>query len=115
MEIANKTSELFSQTEKILKKCDCDSSCHECLNHFWNQRVQSKLNRYIALQLLGWGEKGVIEKEFNSTEQYEIFKPIKELLELDGEFNVYFRKDAIKVLRNGIEKEIYIYISIYVE
>ncbi|GCD11670.1 hypothetical protein [Clostridium tagluense] len=51
------------------------------------------MNRYIALQLLGWGEKGVIEKEFNSTEQYEIFKPLKELLELDGEFIVSFGKD----------------------
>lgn len=112
-EIANKTSELFSRTEKILQKCDCESACHECLNHFWNQKVQSKLNRFIALQLLGWGEKGVIAKEFKSNEQYEIFKPLKELLELDGEFTVYFRKDAIKVLRNGIEKEIYIYPSMW--
>jgi hypothetical protein len=112
-EIANKTSELFNETEKILQKCHCESSCHECLNHFWNQRVQSKLNRYIAMQLLQWGENGVIEKELNSNDQYEIFKPLKELLELDGEFTVSFVKDKIKVLRNGIEKEIYIYPSMW--
>lgn len=112
-EIANKTSELFKETEKILQDCSCDSSCHECLNHFWNQRVQNKLDRHIAMQLLKWGKRGIIAKEFATTEQYEIFKPIKELLELDGDFIVSFKGNEIKVSRNGIEREIYIYPSMW--
>lgn len=114
-EVANKTSELFCETEKILKNCSCDSSCHECLNHFWNQGIQGKLDRHMAMQLLNWGKKGVIAKAFNYNEQYEIFKPLKELLELDGQFTVSCSEEIIKVSRNRVEKEIFIYPSMWNE
>ena len=35
-EIANRVNELLNRTNEILRNCKCDSSCHECLNHFWN-------------------------------------------------------------------------------
>ncbi len=41
-EIANRVNELLNRTNEILRNCKCDSSCHECLNHFWNQRVQNE-------------------------------------------------------------------------
>lgn len=112
-EVANKTTELFEETQKILQECRCTSSCHECLNHFWNQRVQGKLDRYSAMQLLQWGTKGNIVEGFNIHKQYEVFKPLKELLELDGDFKVSFSGDAITLSRNGIDKGVYIYPSMW--
>lgn len=112
-EVANKTLELFAETEKILKDCSCTSSCHECLNHFWNQRVQRKLDRFIAMQLLQWGKKGTIAEGLNISKQREIFKPLKELLELDREFVVSLSGDIIVVSRNGIEKTVFIYPSMW--
>jgi hypothetical protein len=112
-EVANKTSELFDETQKILQECSCTSSCHECLNHFWNQRVQNRLDRYIAMQLLQWGREGNIVEGFNFCEQYEIFKPLKELVELDGDFTVSVSGDAIILSRNGIEKGVFIYPSMW--
>ncbi len=112
-EIANNTSILLAETKKILHNCNCDSSCHECLNHFWNQRVQNELDRGIAMQLLLWGQDGSIAKPFNFEEQVEIFKPLKELLELDGGFEVILTESTIKILRKGTNKRIYIYPSMW--
>ncbi|WP_142414225.1 DEAD/DEAH box helicase [Hathewaya massiliensis] len=112
-EICNKTSDLFKETEKILEECNCESSCYKCLNHFWNQKVQTKLDRHIAMQLLDWGEKGIMAKKFTVNEQYEIFKPLKELLELDEKFKVDIIRDEIIVYKNNIEKRVYVYPSMW--
>jgi ATP-dependent helicase YprA (DUF1998 family) len=112
-EVANKTLELFDETEQLLKNCSCDSACHECLKHFWNQRIQNKLDRHLAMQLLNWGKTGVMAKEFTYKEQCEIFKPIRELLELDGEFSVSYNEEKIKVNKGAIQREIFIYPSMW--
>lgn len=112
-EVANRSSELFVQTEKILQECDCESSCHKCLNHFWNQRVQSKLDRKLALQLIEWGKNGKVPRNFSANEQLEIFKPLKNLLELDNEFKVSIERENINISRHGKEKRIYIYPSMW--
>lgn len=109
-EIANRSSELFAKIEYILKECKCTSSCHECLNHFWNQRVQNKLDRHMAMQLLQWGKDGTVVDGFDIKQQYEIFRPIKELLDLDGIFTTTIDKTGIKVSRDGVnEKGVFIY------
>jgi len=108
-EVAKRTNELFLETRNILDSCKCDSSCHECLNHFWNQRIQNKLDRHIALQLLLWGENKLIAKELNSKVQFEIFKPLKELLELDKKYIVTLESDEIIISNNNLRKKVYIY------
>lgn len=112
-EVAGKTSELFEATRKLLESCNCDSSCHNCLNHFWNQRIQSKLDRHIAMQLLLWGQKGIMAKGYSAKKQYEIFRPLKELLELDGEFKISFKEDGIRILRKNKERRVFIYPSMW--
>lgn len=40
-------------TSNVLKcPSNCDTSCHDCLNHFGNQRVQQFLDRNLGKQLL---------------------------------------------------------------
>jgi ATP-dependent helicase YprA (DUF1998 family) len=112
-EIANNSNILFSKTRELLKSCDCDSSCHKCLNHFWNQRVQNNLDRNFALDLLDWGRNSKIKKAFSIDEQYNIFKPLKELLELDKEYKVEKRQDRIIIEGNMTEKEVYVYPSMW--
>ena len=52
--LADLSSELLSTTTEFLSSCTCDSSCHKCLNHFWNQRAQGRMNRHAALDILHW-------------------------------------------------------------
>ncbi|MCK4258286.1 MAG: DEAD/DEAH box helicase [Halanaerobiales bacterium] len=112
-EVATRTLDLFDETKKLLRSCSCDSSCHECLNHFWNQRVQNKLDRHTAIQLLEWGRNGDIEKEFSLEEQFEIFKPLRELLELDKVFEVNYNSNSIIVKKGGSENSVYVYPSMW--
>lgn len=107
-EVANKINELLSVTEKILNECKCTSSCHECLNHFWNQRVQNKLDRRIAMQLLKWGQYGDIAKEYSLQEQLNLFKPLKELVELDGS-EVKLNNNVLVIANDQVKKNVYVY------
>ena len=53
--LTDKISELFDLTRELLHcKNHCKTACHDCLEHYWNQRIQNKLDRHLALQLLDW-------------------------------------------------------------
>lgn len=108
-ELANKSKELLEYTLELLKSCDCEDSCHKCLNHFWNQRVQNKLDRSLAIQLLEWGQYGKVARNYDTKEQEEIFKPLKELLELDKEYSVGINDEFIIIKNSKIIKKVYIY------
>ncbi len=108
-ELANKSKELIEYTLELLKDCDCEESCHKCLNHFWNQKVQEKLDRNLAIQLLEWGQNGNIAKKYSIKEQEYLFKPIKELLELDEEYVVELDNEFIAIKNGKTYKKVYIY------
>lgn len=108
-EVSKRTDELLFETKQILEDCKCDSSCHECLNHFWNQRVQNKLNRNLALQLLDWGNDGSIVKGLEINRQFELFKPLKELLELEGKYIVSVESNEIIISSGVIKKKVCVY------
>ncbi len=64
----------------------------------------------MAIQLLQWGKDGTVASGFDIKRQYEIFRPLKELLELDGEFITTIEKTGIKVSRDGVNKKsVFIY------
>lgn len=107
-EVALRAKELIKKSKELLVDCDCDSSCHQCLNHFWNQRVQKILNRHIGLQLLIWGIDGRLAEPLTNKEQFEIFKPIKSYLELNCKYKVEY-EDSIIVKLGENEVKIYIY------
>lgn len=108
-ELANKSKELIKYTLELLKSCDCEDSCHKCLNHFWNQRLQNKLDRNLAIQLLEWGQFGNMVRKYDIKEQEKLFKPLKQLLELNNEYIVETCDRVITIKKGKILKKVYIY------
>lgn len=108
-QLTNRTQELLKETKEMLSDCECDSSCHECLNHFWNQKVQNRLNRNLALDLLNWLENSSLPSLIELEKQVTLFEPLKVLLELDG-YKVNLNRKGILVSNNkGISKNVIIY------
>lgn len=108
-ELANKSKELLEYTLEILKSCDCEDSCHKCLNHFWNQRVQNKLDRNLAIQLLEWGQFGNMPRRYDIKKQETLFKPLKVLLELNKEYTVEINDEFIIIKKNKSLQKVYIH------
>lgn len=80
--LENRIDDLIQATSEMLN-CPsvCDTSCHDCLNHFGNQRVQQFLDRNIGKQLLVWCRKGKLADELTLQQQTELLIPLKELSE----------------------------------
>lgn len=72
--------ELFSEVKNILKNCNCETACQNCLRHFRNQHVDALLDRQSALELLLWGEKSVLPEEKGAEEAWQLLEPIKDIL-----------------------------------
>ena len=75
------TDELMKKTESVLKECkeNCDSACHECLMHYWNQRVHRLLDRFAALELIDWCRSSYLPKSLSYEKQKELLAPLNEL------------------------------------
>ncbi|KKG83060.1 DEAD/DEAH box helicase [Methanosarcina mazei] len=79
------THDVLSETQRLLQECTCDSACHDCLKHYWNQRVQNTLNRHNALWLLNWGIHGNLPTELKLDEQVHLIGPLQNRLKLEGD------------------------------
>lgn len=79
--LADRTEELVQETRNVLNACPagCDSACHECLMHYWNQRIHGKLDRFAALELLEWCEKSELPAALTYERQGELLSPLKYL------------------------------------
>lgn len=106
--LADRTEELMEETRKVLVTCpvECDSACHECLMHYWNQRVHAKMDRFAALDLLDWCQKSKLPDPLSFEKQNELLIPLNHLIseyaiESDG------RKHYIET--NGKRREIMVY------
>ena len=86
------TKDVLFETKRLLQECMCDSACHDCLKHYWNQRVQNTLNRYNALGLLNWGIYGDLPNELTLDEQAHLIRPLQNRLELE--------LDGIQIVRD---------------
>ena len=80
--LADRTEELMAEIRNVLSECPakCDSACHECLMHFWNQRVQNNLDRFAALQLLDWCQQSVLPAPLSYEDQEKLLAPLKACL-----------------------------------
>lgn len=83
--LLDRTTAVLSETQKLLQECKCDTACHDCLKHYWNQRIQSTLNRHNALDLLNWGMYGNLPNELTLDYQVHLIRSLKKRLELEGE------------------------------
>lgn len=69
---------------KVLEACDCDSSCTECLDHFYNQHLKGQLDRKLGASLLRYALYGEMPAMGSIEEQERFLRPLHELLTLDG-------------------------------
>ncbi|MSV23732.1 DEAD/DEAH box helicase [Selenomonas sp. WCA-380-WT-3B 3/] len=89
--LADRTEELMQETRNVLNSCsaECDSACHECLMHYWNQRVHGILDRFAALDLLDWCQHSKLPGKLSYAKQHELLNPLNFLgaeysIEADG-------------------------------
>ena len=96
--LADRTEELMDEIRKVLSECPakCDSACHECLMHFWNQRVHNNLDRFAALQLLDWCQNSILPEPLSYEEQDKLLLPLNSLgsdyrIDTDGQHHFLIR------------------------
>ena len=79
--LADRTEELMKETKRVLVSCpaECDSACHECLMHYWNQRVHANLDRFAALDLLNWAQTSMLPAPLAFKIQEELLLPLNSM------------------------------------
>ena len=98
--LADRTEELMSEIRKVLSDCsaNCDSACHECLMHFWNQRVHKNLDRFAALQLLDWCRDSILPAPLSYEEQDKLLLPLNAL---GSDYIIETREHQHFLIENG--------------
>ncbi|MDD3621344.1 MAG: DEAD/DEAH box helicase [Methanofollis sp.] len=108
------TADVLSETQSLLQGCTCDSACHNCLKHYWNQRVQDTLNRHNALDLLNWGIDGNLPNELSLDEQIHLTTPLKHRLELEeSDIQIICEKTGIQIKSSCKTQKVVIYPAMY--
>lgn len=114
--LPDKIDELFELTRKILHCHNhCETACHDCLEHYWNQKVQGKLDRHLALQLLDWMQDKKLAKEIDFNRQVMMIKGLRELCLIDNIFDICVEDNKIMVVSKRIKKELVIYPAMWNE
>lgn len=112
--LADRISELIEETYRVLDCKDrCETACHNCLKHYWNQRVQNKLDRNLAIQLLDWCKFERLAEPIKLEEQKRLMQCIKEEAQIDSEFSIEFENDKIIAKKHSETKQIYVYPSMW--
>lgn len=109
--LADLSKDLFEKTRETLISCTsgCESACHECLKHFWNQRIHNKLDRFAGKELLDWCYDGSLPDQFPTEQQKELLKPLEKLVMLDGNLKITSSKNELYVETGKSKRQIYIY------
>lgn len=81
---ARNLPEILRATLELLEGCSCDTSCTECLNHFHNQHIQSRLDRKLGASLLRYATHGEEPCCSSPDEQAAILSQLCASLELEG-------------------------------
>jgi ATP-dependent helicase YprA (DUF1998 family)/Zn finger protein HypA/HybF involved in hydrogenase expression len=81
---ADNLEEILFDTLTLLESCECDNSCTDCLNHFYNQHIQSRLDRKLGASLLRYVVNGELPEVSSFQEQALQMSQLCALLELDG-------------------------------
>ena len=66
--------------------------------HFWNQRVQSNLDRFAALQLLDWCQRSVLPEQLSYEEQEKLLLPLNAL---GSDYKIESREGQYFLIENG--------------
>ena len=108
--IADYTCELLQNTLTFLSECNCDKACNNCLKHYRNQYLQNNLDRFAALQLLGWGMRELLPEKPAKKDKEQYFNSINRLLHEEGIRTTYNAvEDTVSLSHGIIEKECVVY------
>ncbi len=112
--VADEIEELLKIIREILADCDCGSACHNCLKHYRNQYVHGMLDRFAALELLTWGERGVIAKPISPERQEKYLLPLQNILKLSG-CAIEIENGNIVARKGSRTKNVIVYPAMWVE
>lgn len=84
--------DLMEVTYKVLEcKNHCTTACHDCLKHYWNQRVQNLFDRHLAKKLPDWSKNKKTAEPISYDRQVTLIKGIKEMASLEEDnFDIVF-------------------------
>lgn len=99
---------LLDKLDEHLDECSCESSCHNCLQHYRNQYLHGQLDRIAALDLLRWGRSGTVKTAIPLEEQKRLFSSLENVLKASG-FSIDYGKSSIVLQKDGICKNLVIY------
>ncbi|MCQ2515469.1 MAG: DEAD/DEAH box helicase [Saccharofermentans sp.] len=109
--IAERSSQLLKETLEFLQGCSCEKTCHKCLNHFWNQRVQEIMDRHAAIDVLLWCKDNKLADPLTDSQKEILIKPIRELLktECSRDLSIISKDGNYYLIGTGCKKMLYIY------
>lgn len=81
--VAQPQSEAY-EVVSVAEGCTCDTSCTECLDHFHNQHIKSRLDRKLGSALLRYALRNEMPAPATPMDQVRQLLPLSKLLELDG-------------------------------
>lgn len=112
--VADQIQEILGQSRQLLQGCNCDAACYKCLKHYRNQHIHGMLDRFAALELLDWGQKGVLAKDIPTEEQVQLIVPLSGILSA-SEFQISYSEKTIVISRHGQQKALVVYPAMRVE
>ena len=81
---ATNLEDILTATLELLEGCECDTSCTDCLNHFHNQHIQSRLDRKLGASLLRYAMYGEVPCCSSPAVQADKLSQLRASLELDS-------------------------------
>lgn len=114
--LTDKIAELVQETYKVLQcKNNCTTACHDCLKHYWNQRVHNRLDRIAAKQLLDWCTKEQLASGLSFAKQLNIIAGIRETALLDADFTIKCSFEKMWIEKGSKKIRIYIYPAMWTQ
>ena len=75
------TEVVLKEALQILRECECDHACQECLKHYRNQRIQQDLDRFAGMELLEYGMNMKLPEVMSVDEAEKQLAPVMKLLD----------------------------------
>lgn len=105
---------ILDKMEIILSECDCDGSCPNCLENFYNQREKHKLDRFIGLAFLKFIRNGEIDMYVSETRKDSFVKELNKIAMLQGRGTIIEKKNGVYILHTSSgDKKLVIYPALF--
>ena len=106
--VASVIPEVLSRAEMLLKGCNCENACYNCLKHYRNQNVHGMLDRFAALDLLNWAKDNTRSRALTANEQKHLLTPLGNILKY-ADIDVKIGDNELFVQKNMYRKKLKIY------